>query len=107
MGSIAECTEASFEQDVLQSQQVVLLDFWGPTCGPCKALEPVLEQVAAAHPERLKVRKVNVSEQTNLAVRFAVRSLPTLLFLKGGKVVEQMVGRASLAAIEKTLARLL
>ncbi len=107
MGSIAECTEASFEQDVLQSRQVVLLDFWGPTCGPCKALEPILEQVAAAHPDRLKVRKVNVSEQTNLAVRFAVRSLPTLLFVKDGKVVDQMVGRASLAAIEKTLARLL
>lgn len=107
MGSIAECTEASFERDVLQSREVVLLDFWGPTCGPCKALEPVLEQVAAAHPERLKVRKVNVSEQTNLAVRFAVRSLPTLLFIKDGKVVDQMVGRASLPAIEKTLARLM
>lgn len=107
MGSIAECTEASFEHDVLQSQQVVLLDFWGPTCGPCKALEPVLEQVAAAHRDRLSVLKVNVSEQTGLAVRFAVRSLPTLLFFKDGKVADQMVGRASLPAIEKTLARLL
>jgi len=107
MGSIAECTEATFERDVLQSPNVVLLDFWGPTCGPCKALEPILEQVAAAHPDRLRVLKVNVSEQTGLAVRFAVRSLPTLLFFKDGKVAEQMVGRAALPAIEKTLARLL
>ena len=79
-----ELTQENFEQEVLKAEGKVLVDFWAPWCGPCRMLSPVVDQVAAAHPE-LKVGKVNVDEQPELAEQFQVMSIPMLIVFEGGR----------------------
>lgn len=81
----------NYAQEVLQSSQPVLLDFWAPWCTPCRMVAPILEQVAAERPD-IKVGKVNIDEQIGLANRFRIMSIPTLVVLKDGQVVNQAVG---------------
>lgn len=88
----------NFEQEVLRSQQPVLLDFWAPWCAPCRMVAPILEQVAQERPD-IKVGKVNIDEQLALANRFSVMSIPTLVVLKDGKIVNQTVGARPKEAI--------
>ena len=84
--------EASFDSEVMQHEGLVLVDFWAPWCGPCKLIAPVLEELAGEYADKVKIAKVNVDENQNLAGQFGVRSIPTLLFYKGGQVVDQVVG---------------
>ncbi len=98
-------TEGNFAADVEQSAAPVLVDFWAPWCGPCKALTPVLAQLADKVAGKVKVGKVNVDEEQSLAAKFGVRSIPTLLLFKDGKVVEQAVGNQPLAELEKLVAK--
>ena len=84
-------TKENFEEEVLKSDKPVLLDFWATWCGPCRMVGPVIEQIAAEHPE-IKVGKINVDEQNELAGAFRVMSIPTLVAVKDGKVVNQTVG---------------
>ena len=86
-----EITDANFEQLVMKSDKPVLVDFWAEWCGPCRMLTPVIDEVAAAHPD-LKVGKVNIDEQPDLAVRFGVQSIPTLIVFKDGKKTKESVG---------------
>ncbi len=81
----------NFRPEVLESEKPVLLDFWAPWCGPCRALAPVLEQFAKENPE-IKVCKINVDEETELASQFGVMSVPSLFVLKGGQVVNRAAG---------------
>ena len=81
----------NFRNEVLDSEKPVLLDFWAPWCGPCRMVSPIVAEIAAERGD-IKVGKVNVDEQPELAAQFGVMSIPTLVVMKGGKVVNQMVG---------------
>ena len=88
----------NFNQEVLNSDKPVLLDFWAPWCGPCRMVSPVVDEIAAERGD-IKVGKVNVDEQPELAAQFGVMSIPTLVVMKGGKVVNKMVGARPKAQI--------
>ena len=81
----------NFQNEVLNSEMPVLLDFWAPWCGPCRMVSPIVDEIAAERGD-IKVGKVNVDEQPELAAQFGVMSIPTLVVMKGGKVANQMVG---------------
>jgi thioredoxin 1 len=100
---ILEVTDANFDQDVLKSEQPVMVDFWAAWCGPCKALAPVVDEVATAYEGRVKVAKMDVDSNMATPQRYNVRSIPTLLIFKGGQVREQIVGYTGRDAIEKVL----
>ena len=89
--SVLELTMENFEQEVLQSDKPVLIDFWATWCGPCRMMGPVVDEFAAEHPE-IKVGKVNVDEQMPLAAAFGIESIPTLVAIKDGKAVDMLIG---------------
>jgi thioredoxin 1 len=84
--------ESNFDQEVLQSNQTVLVDFWAEWCGPCKMLGPVIDEIAAEQAGKVKIGKVDVDANSSLAQRYAIRAIPTLLIFKNGDVQQQMVG---------------
>ncbi len=87
-----EMTDTNFDAEVLQSDKPVLVDFWAVWCGPCKMIAPTVEEIAKEYDGKLKVGKVDVDHNQAVAQKFGIRSIPTLLIFKGGKVVEQVVG---------------
>ena len=89
---IAEVTEGNFEQEVIKSQLPVVVDFWAPDCAPCAMLEPILTSLNDRLGDSVKIMSVNIQESRDLALRYGVRSIPTLLFFKGDKVFAQVVG---------------
>ena len=89
--SVINIKKNNFQNEVLNSEMPVLLDFWAPWCGPCRMVGPIVDEIADEHGD-IKVGKVNVDEQPELAAQFGVMSIPTLVVMKGGKVVNQMVG---------------
>lgn len=92
--ALKQVTDASFVDDVLNQKGVVVVDFWAPWCGPCRMVGPVMEEIAAEHPN-IKVGKINVDEQPELARQFRVMSIPTLVVMKNGEVVNRSVGAKS------------
>ena len=101
MGSETTITTENFQSEVLDSDVPVLLDFWAEWCMPCKMVAPVLEEIADAYDGKLKVGKVDVDEQGELAMKYNIVSIPSLLLFKGGEVVGQRVGAVPRAAIEE------
>ena len=92
MANIAEVNDTTFEMEVLQSKQPVLVDFWASWCGPCLAVAPVVDQIAANYEGRLKVMKMNVDENNETAARYNIRGIPALLIFKDGKPADHIVG---------------
>ena len=100
-------TDATFDQDVLRSDVPVLVDFWAVWCGPCKAIAPIVDGVATTYAGKLKVAKVNVDQNGATPSRYGIRGIPALLFFKGGKVADQIVGYVPQNVIEEKIQRLL
>jgi len=98
-----EFTDASFDQDVLNSEVPVLVDFWAEWCGPCKMIAPTVEHIASEYSGKVKVGKVNVDDNSAIAARYGIRGIPTLLLFKGGKVVDQRVGAVPKGELVKML----
>ena len=92
MGKAVEVTDSTFEQEVLQSAQPVLVDFWAVWCGPCKAIAPIVEELAGEYEGKLKVMKLDVDDNPRTATAYGVQSIPTLLVFKGDKPAERIVG---------------
>ncbi len=92
MGAVAEVSDANFANDVVESAEPVLVDFWAPWCGPCRAIAPMVEELAAENAGSLKVVKVNIDESPKAAQDYGVSSIPTIMVFKGGEVIERFVG---------------
>ena len=99
MANLTDVSDANFEEEVLRSDRPVLVDFWASWCVPCRALAPILENMADEFQDKLKVVKFNVEENTEVPAKFGVRGLPTLLFFRSGEVAETLVGSQSKSSI--------
>jgi thioredoxin 1 len=100
-------TEENFDGVIQESDVPVLVDFWAEWCGPCKLLAPILDELDAEYSGKIKIAKVNVDQQANLAARYGIRSIPTIIIFKGGEVAEQMVGMQAKEALKAKLDSLL
>jgi thioredoxin len=96
-------TDTAFDQDVLNSEVPVLVDFWAPWCGPCRAMAPTVDAVADEYAGKVKVGKLNTDDNPGTASRYQIRGIPTLLLFKGGKVVDQRVGALGKPEVKKML----
>ena len=103
MGAITEVSDSSFQAEVIDSITPVLVDFWAPWCGPCREVAPVLEQIGAEQGEALKIVKVNLDDNQQMAAQYGVMSIPTLIMFKGGQKVHQVTGALPKAALEREL----
>ena len=92
MENVLELDAQSFETEVLNAEGSIIVDFWAPWCGPCKMVGPVLEKLAGEHAGKVKVAKVNVDNNQDLAARYGIMSIPTVILFEGGKVKSQIVG---------------
>ena len=103
MSTVKQFTDATFESDVLQSDQTVLVDFWAPWCGPCRALTPTIEDLAQDADENVAIGKLNVDEDPGAAASMGITSIPAVLVFKGGQVVNTLVGVQPKEAYESAL----
>ncbi|MCX7032175.1 MAG: thioredoxin [Spirochaetes bacterium] len=99
-------TTGTFEAEVVKSAIPVVADFWAEWCGPCRMIAPVLKELAKDYKDKLKVAKINVDEEPDLASRYGIQSIPTLLFFKGGQLVKQQIGAVPRPVLEKIVKEL-
>ncbi len=98
-----DVTEQTFEQEVLQSEKPVLVDFWAEWCGPCHAVAPVLDKIAEERQGELKLVKVNIDENQNLAIKYGIQSIPAMVLFKGGEPAAAAIGAQPKTALERAL----
>ena len=104
---IIEIDDSSFDTEVVKSNMPVLVDFWAPWCGPCRAIAPLLEELSGSYKDKIKFVKCNVDDNPITPGKFEIRSIPTLIFFKDGKVFEQIVGMVAKAKLEETIKKML
>ncbi len=100
---LVHLTDGNFEQEVLKSGKPVLVDFWAPWCGPCKAIGPVVEELAAAFKDQVKVGKLNIDDNPNAAKTYGVMSIPTLVLFKEGSMVDKIIGLVPKGRLEELI----
>lgn len=103
MSAAVQVTDASFKQDVLESDIPVLVDFWAPWCGPCRMVAPVVDEIAQQYDGKVKVVKLNTDENPQVASQYGIRSIPTLMIFKGGQRVDMVVGAVPKTTLANTL----
>lgn len=101
--SEVDFTDANFEQEVLKNKEPVMVDFFAPWCGPCKMMGPVVEKLAEEYKGKVKIGKLNVDDNTEFSAKYAIQSIPTIIFFKDGKVVDQLLGFQSGEALKQKL----
>ncbi|SFM66794.1 thioredoxin [Thermodesulforhabdus norvegica] len=106
-GNIVEITDKNFESEVLKSDIPVLVDFWAAWCGPCRAIAPVIDEIANEYHGKIKVGKCNVDENPQTPSKFGIRAIPTLIFFKNGNVVDQITGAVGKSQISAVIDRLI
>jgi thioredoxin 1 len=102
---VKEVNDTSFDNEVIKSDKLTLVDFWAPWCMPCKAIAPVIEELAVAYDGKVKFTKLNVDDNPTTASSYGIRGIPTIIFYKNGQVVDQVVGAVPKAEIEKTIGK--
>jgi len=105
--NVIEVEDSSFETEILQADQPALVDFWAPWCGPCKAIGPVIHDLAAVFGDRIKFTKCNVDDNPVTPGKYGIKAIPTLIFFKDGQVVEQITGMVAKSKLEEAINKLL
>jgi thioredoxin 1 len=103
---IQEIDDGSFDAEVLQSEKPVLVDFWAPWCGPCRAIAPLVEELASSYGDKVKFTKCNVDDNPATPVKYGIKSIPTLIFFKEGKVVDKIIGMVAKSKLEEMIGKI-
>ncbi|MDJ0799211.1 MAG: thioredoxin [Calothrix sp. MO_167.B12] len=107
MSAAEQVNDSSFQKEVLDSELPVLVDFWAPWCGPCRMVGPVVDEIASQYEKQIKVVKVNTDENPNVASKYGIRSIPTLMIFKGGQKVDMVVGAVPKTTLANTIEKYL
>ncbi|MCZ6555560.1 MAG: thioredoxin [Thermodesulfobacteriota bacterium] len=101
--AIIELSDSTFESEVVNSDVPVLVDFWAPWCGPCRAIAPIVEEISSSYEGKIKVGRMNVDENQSTTMKFGIRSIPTIIMFKGGEAVDQIIGAVPKGEIERVV----
>ncbi|MDM4762340.1 thioredoxin [Galbitalea sp. SE-J8] len=107
MSSAHDVTDATFQSEVLGSEDTIMVDFWAEWCGPCRAVSPILDQIATEHSDKIKIVKLNVDDNPETAMKYRITSIPAMKVFKGGEVVKTVIGAKPKPALEHDLAEFL